>query len=267
MTATPLPLTFARVVPIEGTWNFRDVGGYRTASGSRVKRRLLYRSDALHRLTRYGRKSLEALQLRTVCDLRMPNERRGMLDRLPIDVRALHLPLYPIPDMDPTPAQRVWGFLSGKYRMSDVTKLIADSYRHIVGNQAPQLGRVLLLLAEHRNLPVLVHCQGGRDRTGLVIAIVHLLLGVTLEDVFDDFLLTNRLVAQHRDHLLRTLRLLTFYQVPSRELQLVLEARREHLQGALELIRKRSLSLEEFLVDAAKLRPETIAALRANLLE
>lgn len=192
-----------------------------------------------------------------------------MLDRLPVEgrVRSLHLPLYPVPGMDPTMAERLWGFLSGRIKVTDYEAIVADSYRHLVRTQAAQLGRVLALLSEKDNLPLLVHCRGGKDRTGLVVALVHLLLGVSQEDVFDDFLLTNRAVAQNRARLLRGLRWFTLFQVPSAELAHVLEARPEHLQGALELIGELGPSLTQYLVEAAGLEPAAITALRENLLE
>jgi protein-tyrosine phosphatase len=258
-----------RVVPVEGTWNFRDAGGLPTVTGGRVKRGVLFRSDALHRVTPAGSARLRSLGLRTVCDLRMPNERQGRRDRLPADwgIRRSHLPLYPIPGMDPTRLERAWGFLSGKFKIADVEAVVAESYRHIIRDQGPQLGRVLALVSDRQNVPVLVHCQGGKDRTGLVVAIVHLLLDVSQEQAIDDYLLTNQLVEKNKKQLMRLLRWITLFRLSPAELQPVLEARREHLEGALNWIVQRHGSLQRYLTEAAELPETVIASLRSTLLE
>ena len=258
-----------RVVPIDGTWNFRDAGGLPTLTGGRVKQGVLFRSDALHRVTKAGLAGLRRLGLRTVCDLRMPNECRGSRDRLPTDcgIRHTHFPLHPIPGMDPTRLERAWGFLSGKFKVTDVEAVVAQSYRHIIKNQGPQLGRVLALISDAQNLPLLVHCQGGKDRTGLVIAIVHLLLGVSHEQAVQDYLLTNQLVERNKKQLLRLLRWVTLFRLSPAELQPVLEAKREHLNGALEWLVASHGSVERYLTEAAELPATTTASLRAALLE
>jgi protein-tyrosine phosphatase len=169
--------------------------------------------------------------------------------------------------MDPTRLERAWGFLSGKYKIADVEAVVAESYRHIIRDQGPQLGRVLALVSEKRNVPVLVHCRGGKDRTGLVVALVHLLLDVSQEQAVEDYLLTNQLVERNKEQLMRLLRWITLFRLSPAELQPVLEARREHLEGSLDWIRQSYGSLQQYLTEAAKLPQTVIASLRATLLE
>jgi protein-tyrosine phosphatase len=255
-----------RVLPIEGTWNFRDAGGYPMALGGQMRPGLLYRSDSLENLTPRGQTELLALGLRTVCDLRMPNERRRAADRLAEQGRPalVHLPLYPVERLDPTPLGRAWGVLSGRYPLADAGAVVAESYRHIVRTQARQLGQVLELLSHEENLPILIHCRGGKDRTGLVVALVHRLLGVSPKDLMSDYLLTNRLAEANRRRLLRMLRWFTLFRVPEAELVSLLEARPEFLEGAVEVIAELSGGLEAYLVEQAGLTEEVLGKVKGN---
>jgi len=89
--------TDARFVELDGCFNFRDLGGYVTADGRQVRRRMIYRADALHRLTVTGRDGLTKLDIRTVIDLRTPTEVTQRAWQAPSTWtgRWHHLPLRP----------------------------------------------------------------------------------------------------------------------------------------------------------------------------
>jgi protein-tyrosine phosphatase len=269
-TVSPMsPDDQACILNIEGAWNVRDAGGQVAAGGAKVKRGVLFRSDALAHLSRGGQQALLALGLRTVCDLRMPNERKASPDRIPAAgrIRDVHVPLCPAVNMDPAPIQRVWGLLSGRYSLGNAEQIVAESYRYIVRTQAKELGRVLRLLSDPENLPILIHCQAGKDRTGLVVACIHLLLGVSEEDMLKDYLLTNAQVAKHRRRLLRMLRIMTLGRFSEAQLAPLLEARQENLLGGLRVMTEMSGSLERYLLKNAAMSTESITKLRQNLLE
>ena len=85
-------------VVLEGATNFRDLGGYATASGQMTKRGRIFRSDALHRLTDNDHRRVSELGLRLVCDLRYGEEREREPSRLPDTVEVLHVGLATRPD-------------------------------------------------------------------------------------------------------------------------------------------------------------------------
>lgn len=186
-----------RAIAIASLPNLRDVGGWPTATGGRVRSGLLYRSVDLSKLTDDDLAMVEKLDLRTVFDLRTPAERDISPDRVPAG--AAYMPLNVFADStdaaparlrevlaDPELAARLLGsgrtvtMFEGAYRQIVSLASARDAYR-----------RMFLDLADRGRRPALVHCMTGKDRTGWAAAALLQLLGVPDELVMADYLLTN----------------------------------------------------------------------------
>lgn len=178
-----------RLIVLEGAGNFRDLGGYPAAGGRWVRWRRLFRSDALHRLTGADVLRLRhEIGLRAVIDLRSTAELRadgrGLLEAHP--VRFHHVPLF---DGAPVEAQSQAAGLT-----------LADRYVLLAEFARPAIGRVLALLADAPE-PVVFHCAAGKDRTGVVAAIVLTLLGVDDEAIVADYTATRERLDAVLEHL------------------------------------------------------------------
>lgn len=169
-----------RWLPFEGCFNFRDLGGYRGAGGRPVRWRVLFRADGLHRLTDPDRDSLRALGLRTVIDLRTRDEvtERGRVpDHDGLDYH--HLPMLDVlPPDDELPR---W----------ERFEHVAAEYRRMLAEGAPTIAQVLALLADEERYPAVYHCFAGKDRTGILTALVLELLGVADDDIVADYALSQ----------------------------------------------------------------------------
>ena len=163
------------VPTIDGVFNLRDIGGYPTAGGTRVRTGRLYRSSALDLINDRGLADLRSLGLRTVFDLRSRTEidRHGRfpVDRLP--VRWEHLASSVGPPADDNPQSK---------RMLDHPDPMEAMYLEMVKSDGPEFARGIRILAEGVNLPAIAHCSSGKDRTGLFVVLIHLVVGVDLED-------------------------------------------------------------------------------------
>jgi hypothetical protein len=160
----------------EGAFNARDLGGFATDLGITQVGALL-RSGHLAWLTDAGRRQLLASGVRTVVDLRMPAERdREPTPELP-GVRFRLLPLIPQADTGAVARSR-----------PDA----AAVYRYVVTERAAAVAGVVSAIAEAPPGAVLFHCQAGKDRTGIVAAVLLRLVGVSREDVVGDYLRTNQ---------------------------------------------------------------------------
>ncbi|MBV9896178.1 MAG: tyrosine-protein phosphatase [Chloroflexi bacterium] len=167
-------LTTRRVLPIEGTFNFRDLGGYPTTDGRQTRWRMMYRSDSLHRVT-----ALVELELRSMVDLRYPKECAQDPCASLTGVAYHALPLFEDPQ-----------------RATDGTVPELDAiYRVIVDTRQPQLVRVLDTLASADALPAVVFCTAGKDRTGVVVALLLGLLGVERSAIVADYAVSASLLA------------------------------------------------------------------------
>lgn len=162
----------SRHLPLHGTRNLRDVGGYRTVDGRRTRWRTLLRSDELTSLPADARAELEAIGIRQVIDLRWPEE----LSRAPnvfhgsSTVRYAHVSLLA---EDPTPQVG-----------------LAGMYLHLFDERSAQLARVVRLLAVDDGLPAVVGCAAGKDRTGVAIALLLDLVRVPVEVIVEDYALS-----------------------------------------------------------------------------
>jgi protein-tyrosine phosphatase len=164
-----------RQIDLPGCANFRDLGGYPTRGGMRLRWRRLFRSDGLHGLTPDGvDRVVDELGIGAIVDLRSTGEvgvdgRGELRDRSPV---YHHLPLFEGPlTVDPE--------LINQFTLAERYFLMAERAKIPVA-------RVISALAEC-STPVVYHCTAGKDRTGLISAIVLGLLGVPDEFIVADY--------------------------------------------------------------------------------
>jgi protein-tyrosine phosphatase len=239
-----------RNIPLQGAFNFRDLGGYRTRDGHAVKWRRLFRSDALHFLTLEDALVLrDTLGVRTVIDLRSPaqveNDGLGLFVRPPVD----HVPAPVIDDAT-----------LDSWRVTQVTSV--ESYVWMFENSAELIARALKVLADRQGDPAVFHCFAGKDRTGVLAAAVLGTLGVDDETIADDYSLTAPAMKSIVD------RMVAAVDGPSRAnvRPETYEARRETMLETLGHVNSRWGSVEGF-ARAAGVGPDTVARLREALLE
>jgi protein-tyrosine phosphatase len=159
-----------RRIALPGTLNLRDLGGYPTADGGFVRWRTLLRSDALTRLDDAGRSVLAGLQLRTVIDLRTDEEAQDAPSALGgVGARTFRIPLF---------TSEALGRLDPE---------LAAVYRYMVDDCGAAIASAVGRLCQEGALPGLIHCSAGKDRTGLVAALVLGVTGVPDEIIAADY--------------------------------------------------------------------------------
>jgi len=168
-----LTLAYGRRIELGGTLNLRDLGGYPTADGGFVRWRTLLRSDALHKLDSAGVATLSELGLRTVVDLRTQLEVEtapSALDGLPVELAHISI-------------------LSGD--MQSLPLELEAIYRYMITDCGAAIGAAIKELCAAEATPALVHCSAGKDRTGVVIALVLAALGVPDQVIAADYALSS----------------------------------------------------------------------------
>lgn len=162
-------------VAVDGCTNFRDAGGWPTVDGGRMWLGVLYRSDDPVRLTPAGREAVAAIGLSAVIDLRQHSQFVRGPGFLPPE-RTVHLPLVDrVIDPDDPP------------RLDDADD-IADLYVGMLERSRQSLGHAMDAIATHLPAgPVLVHCAYGKDRAGLVTALVQAAIGLPAEAIIADY--------------------------------------------------------------------------------
>ena len=173
-----------RWLPIQGCANFRDLGGYRSSNGQTVRWRRLFRSDALQELTpEDSRFAMEELNIGLVVDLRNSNEAqrdgRGPLPELGAEYR--HFP-----------------FLEGRgippFTGGDVVERLSSTYQWLIHHSGSLVGEAVSAIGAADGKGVVFHCSAGKDRTGMLAALILEVLGIDWETIEADYLLTNKAI-------------------------------------------------------------------------
>jgi protein-tyrosine phosphatase len=239
-----------RHIAFERLHNFRDLGGYRAEDGRVVARGRVYRSDSLAKLQGDDWDRFLGLGVRTVIDLRYPWEIEAK-GRVPdggglayLNLSVEHRPYDQAeidPDIDP------WRFL-------------ADRYAEVALDGAKELRQALEVIASDSG-PLVFHCASGKDRTGLLAALVLALVGVAEDDIVADFALTelatDRLIADWQAaHPGRTLNWPGYGRAPAEIMTLFLSD-----------LRATYGSVYDYAVHHLGADDELISALRARMLD
>jgi protein-tyrosine phosphatase len=179
-----------RHIALEGTPNFRDLGGYETTDGRSVRWGVLYRSGVLSNLTAQDFSQLGQLGVRVVCDFRTDQENATAPEVwVPgASVEHIHLPIGP--DSNKDWAQTMEEHLGKNPTPEQLKSYLIHIYSDFAFTQASEYRKLFAELKEGP-LPLLYHCTAGKDRTGVFSAFVLLTLGVPQKTVLADYELTN----------------------------------------------------------------------------
>jgi protein-tyrosine phosphatase len=255
-----------RRLPLEGSDNFRDLGGYRTSDGRRVRWNRVYRSSSLADLTDADLEYLDALGIRLVCDFRSPAEREAAPDRLPTlnPPRVIQPAIYAI-GVDPQEMQE--RILSGDLEGLDLAQLLVDANRAFVSEFADRYALMFEHLLEEKNLPAVVHCTGGKDRAGMASALILLALGVPEETVMRDYLLTNHYTHRRIEQSLQMIRVASLWRTDPEQVRILMRVEPRYLQAGLHALRQSHGSVDAYLEQALGMSAEKRARLRELLLD
>jgi len=257
-----------RVISVDGASNFRDFGGYPTASGKTVRWRQLYRSAKLSGLTDMGIETFESLGIRMVIDLRRQEEIDKAPDLLPqgVDWQKITLKESTIGDV------LAQALLDGDTSGLEFDKLV-QSYADFYISNLEKYGELLPLVMSSNNRPIDIHCSGGAGRTGFTVALIQLMLGVTEVGVMDDYLLTNEVIASDLqeavEYFLETIRTNTGQEPTEEDRENLTNfdtMHSEYLQAALDRVVEEYGSFDNFIRDGIGITDEQRNAFRADLL-
>jgi protein-tyrosine phosphatase len=239
-----------RTIELDGCLNFRDLGGYPTRGGRQMRWRQVFRSDALHHLTPADVQRLrEELRLGTIIDLRSSGERdsdgSGPLAGEAMDFH--HLSLF-----------------ENEARRSAPPSLasLADLYFLMAEFARTPIGRVITTLAES-DAPAVYHCAAGKDRTGVISAILLGLLDVPDEIIVADYAATRENLDAIVERLLST----KGYEEMLKALPPdTMHAEPETMIGFLARLRERYGAFDAYAREAG-VSDDAIGRLRARLIE
>ncbi len=157
-----------RLIDVDGVTNFRDLGGYATGAGTSIPQGLVYRCATVAHITDAGKETVKELGIKTEIDLRSTSENGGKVTGdasvMGEDVNYVFCPI---------------GYSAINWGLD------------ITDDKKQALQDVFNVLADANNYPVVFHCSAGADRTGFIAYAIKAILGVTEDEIIEDYLLTN----------------------------------------------------------------------------
>lgn len=175
-----------REIKLQGAFNFRDLGGYRTTDGKHIKWGKIYRSAEINNLTDKDLDKLASLSINRVFDFRGPMEVSKAPDRLPVNAQRISLP---------AGSEQVGGdmsaFMKTMMKATNGDSIMLPFYANIEPFQKRYKPLFDDLFTESKDSAILFHCTAGKDRTGIFAALLLSALDVDTATIFQDYLASN----------------------------------------------------------------------------
>ena len=260
-------------INVPGVSNFRDIGGQLTSDGHTVRNGLVYRSADPSKATTDGMKIMADKGIRTIFDLRSTPEiqRDGpewaglevaLGDFTAYDIERLWTPVFA--DIDYGPEQvavrykdyTTWG-----------TEGFVKAYRDILqsGNEAYE--KIFRHLAKVDTTPCLINCTAGKDRTGIAIALLLTLVGVSADSTSEEYALTDLGLADLKPMFVERLSKNPALEGNLEGVWRMVSSKKENMQAALEMIESHFGGVEQYMRQNCRLTDVEISQIKKNLLE
>ncbi len=210
------------------------------------------------------RERLETLGIGQVIDLRTAAERARRPSEVIRGAGVRSIPLHEDPAFD-VGLGHLARFLSSARGEDEFRAFAATYYRHLAHERASHIGEVISVIARSERA-AWVHCTAGRDRTGLLVAVVQGALGVSEDLVLEGFRETDARYASRLERLVYALRALTLLRVPEARIRSVLRCQSETLAEVMRELAQRHGSIEGYVRDACCVEETTFDRLRASLI-
>lgn len=261
-----------RHLRFDGVRNMRDVGGLMTSDGRLIRRGELFRAEALAAPgsgEAYAEHSdalaahLEPLGLRTVIDLRtaLECERIKGLWASTAGARVIEVP---IPEGAPGSDNDIFAMLLDG-RLSHLTaERLGQFYIEALSRRPREFATAISIIADQAQRPLLIHCTGGKDRTGLAVALLLDVLGVPLEVIVDDYVQTGR---NRPDRAQGFVEMFAEAGVAIEDARVLFETPAEAMEIALAFIYEKYGSAGAYLVAEGGIDESVLTRLREGLLE
>ena len=211
--------------------NFRDIGGAQTAGGKRIHGGMIYRSANPDKISASDIKKLHALDIRTIIDLRAPYENRKK-KKVISNIETISLPL----DFEKTTREKLMPYLYKKDAYDEIDEINSSLYIGILDSAIPVFRQVIETLQSAERRPVLIHCQAGKDRTGVICALLQLALGADRQSIVDDYMRSNEALIPYFRKRLRLRRIISLGFFPSENILYAITVKEKNIEAVLSRV-------------------------------
>lgn len=252
-------------IELTGADNARDLGGIRTMDGAVIKEGYLIRSNRLSRITQRDTKILShQYHLHKIIDLRTPMEIDQEADLKVPGAVYMNIPFF---------LESMVGISHEKktkrhmMHMDDIPKM-TELYKMMIQKSfcRKQIAKALNEIIAMENGSVLWHCTEGKDRCGLLSAMVLSLLDVSKEDIMEDYLKTNHFAARRIEKIQKKFHNMGFHREKIERMEGLFLAKEEYLQAAFDVMEEQNHSVSGFLKESLGISEEQKNRLKEKVL-
>ncbi|MCP1103125.1 protein-tyrosine phosphatase [Aequitasia blattaphilus] len=264
-------------LPIDGTHNIRDIGGYIGKGGRKVKMGLLYRGDQLSKVTDQGIEEFKKLNINTIIDLRSPPEIKKSPNQYCGEQKTIHC------DPSAETAELAASFqvsaqdedrmlvekIKQRVEQSDNGESMYAQYRKFASHPKciDAFKRLMLEVSKEDSAPLFFHCRGGKDRTGFAAMLILGTLGVSDEDIIRDYLITKENRAQRTQEKMESYRQYTDDQAVLTYLESLLDTAPDFIDASLKELKSNYNSVEQYVKEVLDLDEKAIKRIQDIYLE
>ena len=250
-----------RLLPMDGAFNTRELGGYKTTDGKSVKWGMLFRSDKLSDISENDQLYLQSLGIKRIVDFRSEGEKTEDPDIIPEGINYIETPI----NVDGAMRSKIEAVLKGETN-KEVKSFLVDANKEFVTNYTSVYEDFLRGLIDEDG-PTLFHCTAGKDRAGFAAAITLIALGVSKEDVIEDYMKTNIFTKDKIDEMIDKIKLMSLYQADAEILRPLIGVERIYIETAFKTAEEKYGSLENFIREGLNISDEEIQILRNKFVE
>ena len=250
-----------RLLPMDGAFNTRELGGYKTTDGRSVKWGVLFRSDKLSDISDNDQKYLQSLGIKRIVDFRSTGEKTEDPNIIPEGINYIETPI----NVDGAMRSKIEAVLKGETN-KEVKSFLVDANKEFVTNYTSVYEDFLRGLIDEDG-PTLFHCTAGKDRAGFAAAITLIALGVSKEDVIEDYMKTNIFTKDKIDEMIDKIKLMSLYQADAEILRPLIGVERIYIETAFKTAEEKYGSLENFIREGLNISDEEIQILRNKFVE
>lgn len=226
----------------ESVLNFRDIGGIVSDGNKKIKDGMIYRSANLDRISKKDLKKFEGLNVKTIIDLRAPSEWGKRKNPLR-DIEILSLPL----DFQRASIERIKPFLYKRNSEAMIADVSNSLYLEILDDALPMFNQVMEVLLSPNRSPILIHCHVGKDRTGIITALILLALGVDRKWIIDDYMKSNDSLIPYFKRRFMRKKILSFGLYPYRTILYVVTLRKRNIESVLDRVDDQYGNIDNYL--------------------
>jgi protein-tyrosine phosphatase len=236
--------------------NFRDFKDGTENSSIKIKDKMIFRSGHPDNL---NSKTIKAMGIKTIIDLRGIDERKN--SKIFQGSKTINLPI----DYESRIKDKIKSILYSRNTVGKILNIIKNEYINLIELEKKIIKQVFDVLENEDAYPVIIHCRAGKDRTGFIIAIILMSLGLENEIVINNYLLSNEYILFKAKKFLNIISALSLGLVYTKNIEYLLTSHIQNINLVLDIISEKYKGIKNYL-DSCGISEKTVVKIKKILL-